>query len=765
MIHDHANDFDPTTLQRRLEELIAHARFAAALDLIAEFQARGPLPSEIEHPVTLARCRALLGLGRWREVADLAEKKLEELYAARPDDKKPILEYHIAAGRAVWRIGRPSRAEEHFRAAYHISRWDFEDLEGMLRSRNLLGLCFLGAGEIQRSVGEFGRGQLQARGAGLFHEEANFSLNLSIALGKLGRFEQAEQELARARTLFGERGHSRGKVQTRLCLGQHLRIRGDLRGAESHIRGALSEAEEHGFEREHVIALEYLGDVALDQFDNQSAIERYDQALLLAERLAPEGDLIPELCRRIAEVHVRIGEPNRALVTCERGLRIARRINDRFEEAATCRVMAMAHMILGHRERALRAAREGAQLLRKLETLYELIRILVWSGETLLSGRDPEERALGRDHLWEARSLAMTMNLERWVERTEKGLGVELLPKAAAASVRGEKHAEIPEGADPECFRFGIVTQDPRIVDLIRVLARAATSRLPILILGERGSGRELLARAAYELGDRRDRPFMVGRCATLPDGHLDADLFGHDRAGGPAAATKPGLFEGANGGVIYLDEVSELLVGAQAKLLRVIEMGELRRLGAAGVRHVDVRVVAASTKDLAGLVRRGLFRDDLYYRLNGIRLEVPPLRDRPGDIELIGRYFLERACANAGKRVSFTGDAWAQFRGHPWPGNVQELKSTIERSVSMASDGDLIGAELVPLRPARRPGRPLSASVASRGENPEREQIVTALRAHRGNQSEAARSLGGMKRTTLLYKMKKLDIRPEEYG
>ena len=750
-------------MQRRLEELIAHARFAAALDLIAECQAKGPLPPEIEHPVTLARCRALLGLGRWREVADLAERKLEELYVARPDDKKTLLEYHIAAGRAVWRIGRPSRAEEHFRAAYHISRWDFEDLEGMLRSRNLLGLCFLAAGEIQRSVGEFARGQLQARGAGLFHEEANFSLNLSIALAKLGRFEQADQELTRARALFGERGHSRGKVQTRLCLGQHLRIRGDLRGAESHIRGALSEAEEHGFEREHVIALEYLGDVALDQFDNQSAIERYDQALLLAEKLAPEGDLIPELCRRIAEVHVRIGEPNRALITCERGLRVARRINDRFEEAATCRVMAMAQQLLGHRERALRAAREGIQLLRKLEATYELTRILLWSGETLLAGKDAEERGVARDHLWEARSLAMTMGLMRWVERTEKVLGVELELPAAATLSHGPKPAEMPEGADPECFRFGIVTQDPRIVELIRILERAALSRLPILILGERGTGRELLARAAHELGDRRERPFVAGRCSTLPEGHLDADLFGHDRPPS-TGATKPGLFEGANGGMIYLDEVSELLVGAQAKLLRVIEMGELRRVGAAGVRHVDVRVVAASTRDLAGLVRRGLFRDDLYYRLNGIRLEVPPLRDRAGDIELIGTWFLHRACAQARKRVLLTADAWAQLKAHTWPGNVQELKSAIERAVSLVNDGDRVGAERIELRPKHRTIRNPGTEPV-RENRTERDQILTALRAHRGNQSEAARSLGGMKRTTLLYKMKRLDIRPEEYG
>jgi transcriptional regulator with GAF, ATPase, and Fis domain len=325
----------------------------------------------------------------------------------------------------------------------------------------------------------------------------------------------------------------------------------------------------------------------------------------------------------------------------------------------------------------------------------------------------------------------------------------------------------MPEGADPECFRFGIVTQDSRVAELIRILERAASSRLPILILGEKGSGRELLARAAHELGNRRDRAFVVGRCSTLPDGHLDADLFGQDRPAGVSnAPTKPGLFEGANGGVIYLDEVSELLVGAQAKLLRVIEMGELRRVGAAGVRHVDVRVVAASTRDLAGLVRRGLFRDDLYYRLNGIRLEVPPLRDRPADVELVGRYFLERACAQAGKRVSFTVEAWTQFRSHTWPGNLQELKSTIERSVALAKDGDVVGSDLVTLKPVRRPARSQNGTEPSRPESrSERERIVVALRAHRGNQSEAARSLGGMKRTTLLYKMKKLDIRPEEYG
>lgn len=757
---------------QEIDDLLAHAKFSAVLDAIAETKAAGPLPRALEVPLLLARCRALLGLGRWKEVGDTAEKKLSELYALHPEDKRSLLEFHIVAGRAVWRLGRPSRAEEHFRAAYHISRWEFEDTAGMLRSRNLLGLCFLGAGELYRSAGEFARGQIQAREAGLYHEEASFSLNLSIAQAKLGKLAEADQELARARVLFGERGHSRGRVQARLFHGYLLRIAGELAKADVQVRGALSEAEEHGFEREQVIALEYLGDLALDRHENQTAIESFDQALVLAEKLAPEGDLVPELSRRIAEIHVRIGEPNRALITCERGLRVARKINDRFEEAATYRVMSMAHLQLSHREKAIRTAHEGIAVLRKLEAQHELMRLLAWAGEVLLAGGDAEERRSARDYLWEARSLAMSMKLERWVERIEKALGVEGAAPAppVAPAAPALRLDEAPLGANPNCFRLGIVTQDPRIIDLVRILDRASGSRLPILILGESGSGKEALARAAHLLSGQRDQLFVVGHCGPLPDGQLDAELFGRE-AGSVSGGDRgrAGLFEAAHRGVIFLDEVSELLTGAQAKLLRVIEMGELRRVGGMGVRQVDVRVIVASTRDLSGLVRRGLFRDDLYYRLNGIRLEVPPLRERPGDIELIGRYFLALAATQARKHVSMGEAAWARLLAHPWPGNVRELRNVIDRAVALTQDGEQIRPDTLQLHPGARETTPRGLSqsrTGMRGVSPEeRDMILNALRTHRGNQSEAARSLGGMKRTTLLYKIKKLDIRPEEYG
>jgi transcriptional regulator with PAS, ATPase and Fis domain len=367
----------------------------------------------------------------------------------------------------------------------------------------------------------------------------------------------------------------------------------------------------------------------------------------------------------------------------------------------------------------------------------------------------------------------MSMKLDRWVERVEKILGVEIAATPAPAPVPPGISAGsevIPRGADPGCFRLGIVTQDPRLIDLVRILERASNSRLPILILGETGTGKEALARAARSLSDRSGNVFVVGHCAALPDGQLDVELFGRDAEGGPGGdRARAGLFETAHRGVIFLDEVSELLTAAQAKLLRVIEMGELRRVGGMGLRQVDVRVIAASTRDLGGLVRRGLFRDDLYYRLNGIRLEVPPLRDRPGDIELIGRYLLDRACAQAGKRVALSESAWAYLVSYPWPGNVRELRNVVDRAVALAQDGDRLRAEAVQVQPSGR-GAATRAPAGARGSGRatsagERDMILNALRTHGGNQSEAARSLDGMKRTTLLYKIKKLDIRPEEYG
>ena len=491
MAEERSRSTDDTGLIRTLDDMLAHARFNAVLDQIGDLRSAGPLSPRLETAVTLARCRALLGLGRWKEAAEVAEKKLQEFYALHPEDKRSILEFHISAGRAAWRIRKARAREEHFRAAYHISRWEFEDTAGMLRTRNLLGLCFLGAGgAASRRLGALARSARGARGGALSRggqllaqPEHRAPQAGAAHAGRRGAGPGANA-VRRARAFPA--GRCRAGWSARSCSA----CAGEIRAAEKEVLGAVSESEEHGFERERVIALEYAGDLALDRHDNQGAIEAFDRALLIAERLAPEGDLIPELCRRIAEVHVRIGEPNRALITCERGLRIARRLDDRFEEAATHRVMAMAHHLLGHREKALRQAQEGVSLLRKLEAVFELTRLLVWLGETLLAGGDAEERRAARDHLWEARSHAMSMSLERWVERIEKVLGVELPRRLRPARRDRVRYRDARGARTPTASAFGIVTQDPRMRELVRVLERASASRLPILVLGESGRGR-----------------------------------------------------------------------------------------------------------------------------------------------------------------------------------------------------------------------------------------------------------------------------------
>jgi tetratricopeptide (TPR) repeat protein len=345
MVDDKGRVEAPAASSSKNRRSLAHARFGS-IDAIVKV--RGPLPAGIDVPLVLAGAAEPFA-GPLEGNAEIAEKKPRAPYALHPDRPRAA-RAHIAAGRAVWRIGRPSGGRA-FPGAAHISRWTW-DTAGMLRTTPAL---LPGGWGIHRAAGDSRAAGASARDAGLY--EVSFSLNQQASPREAGPAGEADHGLSSS---VDSRAVIRGK-SGRLPVPQR-RLRGDLAKADPQVRGALSEAEEHGFEREQVIALEYLGDLALDRHENQSAIESYDRALGLAEKMAPEGDLVPELRRRIAEIHVRIGEPNRALITCERGLRVARKINDRFEEAATYRVMSMAHLLLSHREKAIRTAHEASFL-------------------------------------------------------------------------------------------------------------------------------------------------------------------------------------------------------------------------------------------------------------------------------------------------------------------------------------------------------------------------------------------------------------------
>src|SRR5439155_677802 len=251
-----------------------------------------------------------------------------------------------------------------------------------------------------------------------------------------------------------------------------------------------------------------------------------------------------------------------------------------------------------------------------------------------------------------------------------------------ATPENGSGRAKGGEGAAPR--RRPILTRDPALQRVLAIAESVASSRAPVLIQGESGTGKELLARYVHESGSRRGKPFVAVNCAALPRELLESELFGHERGAFTGAITrKTGKFELASGGTILLDEISEMELGLQAKLLRVLQEYEVDRVGGSAPVPVDVRVVATTNRRLAEMVDRGRFREDLYYRLTVIPLVLPPLRERPADIDLLADHFLDRF--SAGRTLRLAPEAREALKARPWPGNVRELENTLERAALLA--------------------------------------------------------------------------------
>jgi DNA-binding NtrC family response regulator len=308
-----------------------------------------------------------------------------------------------------------------------------------------------------------------------------------------------------------------------------------------------------------------------------------------------------------------------------------------------------------------------------------------------------------------------------------------------------------------------IVGESMALRKLLESVAAAARSRATVLLQGESGTGKELLARAIHDQGDRREKPFVRINCAAVPEGLIESTLFGHERGAFTGALKRSlGAFERANGGTLLLDEISEMRLDLQPKLLRVLQEREFDRLGGAGPVSVDVRVIATTNRDLAAEAVAGRFRQDLYYRLSVLPIIVPPLRDRRDDVPLLAYRFASRAATEAGKTFQgFSPDALELLREHSWPGNVRELQHAVERAVILSAEPTLQAHLFAQVKTDLRPGMDHAAFRRSaRGEDSdsgahrlvvptldlvdiERQVIDHALMLSGGNRTRAAALLG----------------------
>ena len=300
------------------------------------------------------------------------------------------------------------------------------------------------------------------------------------------------------------------------------------------------------------------------------------------------------------------------------------------------------------------------------------------------------------------------------------------------------------------------------IRELLEMVERISGANVDVLITGESGTGKELLARTIHDTSLRANGPFVGLNCAALPDSLLEAELFGVDKGVATGVDRRPGHFENAHGGTLFLDEIGDLSLTAQAKILRALQERRVRRLGGRDEIPVDVRIIAATHADLEDRIRAERFREDLFYRLNVIRLKTPPLRTIPEDIEMLARHFLAESCRLIGREtIRISDEAMTTLRACSWPGNVRQLRNEMKRIAICARSGEVRASDL------SEELRGLSPAAASNGESQdltaqlsryERNLIRKALAEHGNNQVETAKALG-LSRSGLLKKMKRLGI------
>jgi two-component system response regulator PilR (NtrC family) len=310
-----------------------------------------------------------------------------------------------------------------------------------------------------------------------------------------------------------------------------------------------------------------------------------------------------------------------------------------------------------------------------------------------------------------------------------------------------------------------LLGESPAINQVCQMIAKVARSQAPVHISGESGTGKELVARMIHEQGARQSGPFVPVNCGAIPSELMESEFFGHRKGSFTGAVSdKQGLFQTGEGGTLFLDEIADLPLAMQVKLLRVIQEKTIRPIGATKEIAVDVRILSATHKDLQQLVRQSEFREDLYYRINVIELDVPPLRDRGDDVFILSTHILQRLAGSMGVDLPTLGDsARSALATYRFPGNVRELENMLERAVTLCDSGNIEASDL-PLKATpetaaeQNPAQNDNAGLGSTLENVERSAIVRALEEHRYNKTATAKSLG-LSLRALRYRIQKLGI------
>ena len=756
-----------------VEQLVQQKRFKEALAEIRDVENRKGLDNQFERGSFLYLSAVVLhGVGNYEE----ALKKGKEAFQIfkNTSENKKVAQIQFILGCIHIALGDFNNAEIELQDSVSTYR-RIEDIPGVIASYNrLANICFVKS-DFERAIKILKECIKHCDKVDDRHTRAKMLGNLGRIYMLTGKWSLAEENL-----LLSTKANEENKDEVNLskslrALGYVFYLERKFEEAKKLYQRSLGLVIKNNLVRELTVYHEYSGELAFAQGDFKLAREHYEKVIEMMSQIAPKGDMISQTYRLLADLLVAQKDCDQALVSCNKSLQVCLSLGERFEEAACYRILGQVYSAKKEPEKARENFHKSIKIFDEIKAKYELAKSFLETGKSgcfeffdrmrFLGSASDIFKDLKSEHwvakAWVAISQLFSESKEytkaklflddaeklfnRLGEEKELKLILDLRERLKIPAEAGieKSSGQFNEKLSPHKeYSFShIITENHKMKEIINQASRIKDTDMTILLEGETGTGKDLLAKAIHYTSQRKDKRLVVVNCA-IPESLLESELFGYKKGAFTGASNdKKGLLEEADGGTMFLNEVCDLPWIIQAKLLGVIENKELTRLGETKPRKVDFRIIAASNKDSEDEVRKGSFREDLYYRLNVIKFILPPLRERKEDIPILAKHFIRFYSQDDDK---LSEDNLQSFSSYTWPGNIRELENEIKRMIALGTQENCFALD--------NSGKDTSDGV-------EKNQIIQALKKCNGVRSQAAKLLG-VPRTTLLSKIERLDIK-----
>jgi len=624
---------------------------------------------------------------------------------------------------------------------------------------------------------KIGEKQIKARGLG----------NLGTIHLRMGNWQLAKKNLLLNIKINEESNDWLNLCKGSLSLGYMYSQQRDFKKAKKYYEKALKLIYDNNYMREMAIYYEYYAELAFAQGNYFLAKDHCKNGIKIGEEIAPAGDIVSQTYQLLAEVQIAEKQYDEALSSCEKALKVAESLGEKIEIGAIHRAFGQIYTAKKEKEKAKENFEKSISILEQIGARFELGKAYLEAGKSTCFDFFDRVQYLGRakdifkeldsgyheglvqraiselffEHEEYEKALLFLNDAEKMFKelKEEKELSSVLSFRRILEKASGKFESAIDVKSR---YTFSdIITHDQKMQKIIEEAKMVKDSELTILLEGETGTGKDLLAKTIHYESKRKNKKFVVAQCSAIPETLLENALFGHIKGAYTGAnESSVGLFEEAAGGTLYLDEIAEIPLSTQVKLLRAIEEKEITRIGETKPKRIDVRIIASTSRNLTERVSQGLFRQDLYFRLNALSFKLLPLRERKEDIRLLIEYFLqENGFGEEELKVVNDVQFIETILGYDWPGNVRELKNEIEKLATLALMNDGINLNLLKERISELSDKKEKPSLYDELAEFEKKKIMKALEQSGWIQREAARVLG-IPEASLRQKIKRYNIK-----